>query len=79
MGDTVFTYIPVHFFLSLLMIVFSLFWRKSYFKHQLYESGSAAVLYAWTMRMLVVTFVLYALLYLVFVAFLLLVPGLPDY
>lgn len=67
-GDTLFTYIPVHFSLSLLMIGFSLLWRKSYFKHQLYESGSA-VLYTWTMRVLVVTFVLYALPHLIFVVF----------
>lgn len=78
-GDTLFTYIPVHFSLSLLMIGFSLLWRKSYLKPRLDESGGVAVLYTWTLRVLVVTFVLYALPHLIFVVFLQMEPGLPDY
>ncbi|HTN16755.1 MAG TPA: hypothetical protein VL092_03675 [Chitinophagaceae bacterium] len=79
MGDALFDYIAVHFFVTLLILVFSLFWRSTYFRYELNELESVAVVYRWTMRVLVITFILYLLLYLLFAALLLLVSGPQDY
>jgi phosphoglycerol transferase MdoB-like AlkP superfamily enzyme len=80
LGDSMMWYITTHFFATLLLIAFSIYWKRVYVREQLHEQESTAHIYKWTIRGFVVTLILYTLLYLLFAAFLLLMSGPPiDY